>query len=348
MGLRGTNAAAQHAPEEVGGKDLEDFGNAFGNLFSEDEEEKPLSNRFSGDPDVDLVDEEDEDLDEEEKEGQRIAAGKKPAEVDPLAGLEEKQQAAKEKWKFQKENKELKDRLAKLEAQISGNPGEGKSLKEAFKGKSHDEIVDMALAAMEDDGDTASEAKKKVETMTTDEIIKKAKEEMRREMEEERTKTAQETQVQQSVNAFKGKIKEAASTHAESYPLVESLGGIDSVYAEIEKDYLEKAEEFGEEYATKNMMSIEKGLKKVNDALALEVRNALKSKHTRNFILKALKDEPVSNGEGKKQSQDFSQLEDFDNSTLTNSVHRKVTDPKDIRELSEEEQLAQAFGYLND
>lgn len=337
MGLRTSGAqpsAAQHAPEGVTGADLADFDSAFGAMFTEEPstpatvQTKPAANRF------------DPDEDEDEEEGTVVTppVEAKPAERDPLEGLEEKQREARDKWKLQKTIKDLKDEVERLK-KPTGEPEQ----KNPFKGLKPDDIVSQALAAMEDDGMSAQEAKKAVSNMTPEEIIAKAKEELKKDMDQ----AAEQQKAEQAINSFKDKIKEFSKEKAEQYPLIDGLGVQEMVYGIIEKDFLANQEEFGVEYAQKNIMGIEQAAKKANEKLASDLRNALKSPHMRKFVLSLAKEGEGQNNGSNNQSQDFSQLEDEGVTTLTNSVHRRVTDPKDIRDLTNEEALAQSFAYLD-
>jgi len=184
-----------------------------------------------------------------------------------------------------------------------------------------------------------------MKTMTPDEIIAKAKEELRREMQEERQREVEKSSEGQAVDSFKRKIEQFTTNQAETYPLVGALGGIDHVYSMIESDYEKNESEFGTEYAMENMLSIEAATKKVNQMLAQEVKNALKSNHMRKFILAAIKEDGGRN-ESSNQSDEFNQLEESIG-TLTNSVHKRVTDPRDIRTMTDDEALEQSFAYLS-
>jgi hypothetical protein len=346
MGLRtpGTTpapkSASQHAPEGLSGSDLSDFDNAFGEMFIEDEEEAAVKNRF----DTQTLDEPEEvDGEQDEEEDAEPAVETKPAEKDPLESLEENQRAARDKWKIQKENRELKERLERLEKQVASPENKGNPL----KGKTRDEIVDIAMQAMEEDGDSPEEAEAKIKSMTPAEIIKAAKDELRKEMLDEQTKKEESEKTTKAVDTFKTKIIDTVKSKESEFPTLLALGGVDAVYQMIEDDYSKNLEEFGSEYAAKNLMKIETAAKKVNDTLASEVKKALQSKHMRKFILDLAKEGGIENERSNNQSQEEFQLEENDPSTLTNNVHRRVTDPKDIRHLTEEEALEQSFAYLN-
>lgn len=273
-----------------------------------------------------------------------------PKEDDPIDRIEENAKAAREKWKLQKEMKDLKAEIERLKTEgkkgisvDSDNP-----LKEIgkLKGWSKDDIVTKALEALEDDGMTAEEAKKEVKSLTEAEIIAKVKEELRKEAALEAEQNGKIAQTDKVINDFKSNIKKFAVENAEKYPLIDGLGGADAVYKAIEDDYLAKEEEFGIEYAQKNMLSVEEASKKINEMLAINVKGALKSDHVRKFILAALKEGGNKQAEDN-QLEDIFQSQDEEPQTLTNSVHKKITDPKDSRDLTDEERFKQAFSYLD-
>jgi transcriptional regulator NrdR family protein len=345
MGLRtpgtGPNQAVIKTSAASGQSDQGDFESAFADLLKEDAP-KPKADKEMKPHEEEGA----EDLEDDEEIETTDLDEPKPVEQDPIESIEANAKAAREKWKLQKENKELKAELEKAKAEKSSgiNVDSDNPLRDLgkLKGWSKDDIVNKALEAMEDDGLTPEEAKKEVKTMTQEEIIAKVKAELKAEAEEENKKNI----TTKTINEFKEKIKTYAKDNADKFPLIDGLGGSESVYQTIEQDYLQKEEEFGVEYAQKNMMTVEQAAKKVNDTLAQSVRNTLKSEHVRKFILAALKEEGTKETKGD-QLEDFFQLED-EPSTLTNKSHRKITDPKDSRELTEEERFEQAFAYLKD
>jgi hypothetical protein len=315
---------AEFAPEGTSGEDLNDFGAAFGETLSRKAE--PRVERFSAENEEPEEDNTDHFATEEK-------VIEKKEEPENLDDIERRQKEAREKWKLQKELKDMKAELAALK----GSPKE--EAKNPFTGKSKDDIVAQALAALEDDGMTTEEAKDELSTMTPAQIIAKVKEEMKRKQEEERAREEEQRSAKEGEANFKKKIIEQVQSRAEEFPLVEGLGGVDAVYRMIEEDFAKKEAEFGSEFAQENIMKLDTAIKKVNETLASEVRSALKSTHLRKFIMDALKEEAPNQLKDKKQSQE-------DYSTLSNSLHRKVTDPVDVRQMDDEEALNAAFNYL--
>lgn len=269
-------------------------------------------------------------------------ASTEEAKPDPISSLEEKQAEARAKWKYEKRIKELEQQLAEKAKSGSINPESDNPIKDLKKAKgwSHDDIVNKALEALEDEGMTKEEAKEEVKGMSYEEIVAKVKEDLKQEQEKQTLEVAEKQKVEKAVTEFKGNIKKFAQENAEKFPLVDALGVTDNVYSMIEQDYLSKEDEFGTEYALKNMMKIEDAVKKVNETLATEIKTALKSDHVKKFLTQLLKE-----GQSSNPSEENSQLED-EFATLTNDSYRKVTDPKDHRDMSNEEALAAAFNYL--
>lgn len=204
---------------------------------------------------------------------------------------------------------------------------------------SQDDIVRMAMEIM--DGEVVEEGKK---PMTPEEIIAEAKRQLKAELEEE-TKTVKEKEEVKKKSEESNKIiNDFVTNNAEKYPLIGGLGGTDQVYAEIEKDFLTKSEEFGEEFARENLMTLDQAAKKVNDELAKSVKTALESKHLRNFIKSLLKDEPA-NDETLNLLDDDYQLEE--SPTLNNSEFKPVAQSKRFDPTDEDENWKAALALLD-
>lgn len=333
-------AATVQQTQAANQSDQGDFNAAFADLLGE--EAKPKVN-----PAPASSEEDDDEI--EEVNDETVAVEKTPGEgIDPIEKIEASAKAAREKWQLQKENKELKAQLEKLAADGKKgiNVDSENPLREIgkLKGWSKDDIVNKALEALEDEGFTEAEAKAEVKTLSQEEIIAKVKAELKKEQEAEAEEKQKMTATETAINNFKTKIKTFAVENAEKYPLIDGLGGVEAVYKTIEDDYMTKEKEYGVEWAQKNMMTVDQASKKVNEMLASSVRNALKSDHVRKYILAAIKEDGSKNA-GDNQLEDFFQLQDEPH-TLTNSVHKKVTDPKDSRELTDDERFKQAFAYL--
>jgi hypothetical protein len=325
MGLR--TAAPVQTTQASNQADQGDFDSAFSSLLSEDDGAPGTPPATPG----------------AENEEEVIKAPEHDSEIETV---EANAKAAREKWKMQKENKDLKARLAELEGKAkkgnivdSDNPL--RDIRQ-LKGWTKEDIVSKALEAMEDDGLSSAEAEKKVDAMSYEEIVAKVKADLEKDAEEKN----KVSKTEETIKNFKSKIVQYAKDNAEKFPLIDGLGGSEGVYSTIEQDYIKKEEEMGTEYAQKNMMTVEQASKIVNEKLASSVKNALQSKYVRSFILNAIKED---GGKGGKETQleDFLQLEDEEPRTLTNSVHKKVTDPKDSKELTDDERFEQSFAYLD-
>jgi len=271
---------------------------------------------------------------------------KPQAEVDGISKAEEKLEYHRKMRAQEKRIKELEERIKKAsEATKQGvdldspNP-----IRDIIKAKklSQDDIVRLAIEAMEDDGD--QDAGKTIKNMTPEEIIAEAKRQLKKELEEEQNQKAEKENIKKSNEESFKVIDQYVTENEAKFPLIKGLGGIDTVYAEIEKDYLDKVEEFGEEFAKKNVLTIEQASKKVNDALANSVKDALKSNHLRTCIKTLLKDEQGGD-EDLLLSEEENQLEE--SPTLNNSDFKPTAQTKRFDPSDEDENWKAALALLD-
>ena len=107
---------------------------------------------------------------------------------------------------------------------------------------------------------------------------------------------------------------------------------------------MQKVEEFGEDYAKKNILTLDEASKKINDALANQIKTALQSNHLRKLVAKMLKD-----GQGSDDSQDQSddefQLEE--EITLNNSQFKALSNNRTFDPSDEEENFKAALASLD-
>jgi hypothetical protein len=190
------------------------------------------------------------------------------------------------------------------------------------KNMSQDDIVRLALEAMDDDL-TPAEKKDEFKNLSPQEIADLVKKQLREEQEKEKADLTAKDLESKAISDFKENISKKAIELEADYPLVNSLGGTDSVYNMIEEQFLADSKEFGEEYAKENIMSTDDAIKKVNETLAISVKEALKSKHLKKFLLDNIKEDNVEEG---NQSEVDEQLEDRD-VTLNNKQFRSGTEP---------------------
>lgn len=240
-------------------------------------------------------------------------------EISRLDQIERDQKYRRELFAREKRIKELEQKLGdtsnKTSILDSKNPI--KDLAKA-KGLSQDDVVKMALEAMDDDL-TDEEKKSDLSAMSPEAIAKLVKEQL----DAERKKEQEATQQQESIKNFKGEITTKAKELEAQHPLVSALGATEEVYGIISKQYSEDVEQYGEEYAQDNRLSIEDAIKKANDTLANNVKSALQSKYLRDFVMKVIKED--SSQAPETQSEDDDQLEEKP-ATLNNSSYRAVTE----------------------
>lgn len=280
--------------------------------------------------------------DQSAEQSQETAGKQDAPQVDALSKIEDSVLHARQKYKLQKENAELKRKLKGASFIDTESENPFKAVKK-IKNWSADDILSKALEAMQDDGETPEDAKKQLSEMTKEEILQIVKDDLRKEQEEASKKTESE----KAISEFKDEIKKVSLALESAHPLVVGLGAHDQVFEKIESDFLEKEAKYGAEFAQKKMMSIEDAVKFVNNSLAESVKVALKSKHVRSFLSKHLSMSSYDE-EGGDQSQDFHQSfgEDSESQTLTSSVHRKMTDQRQDNSLDDDQLLERAFSYL--
>jgi len=239
-----------------------------------------------------------------------------------LERIEREQKHRREMFALQKRNKELeaKSRDSSNTASVVESKNPIKDLAKA-RNLSQDDVIRMALEAMDDD-QTVDEKKDELKAMTPAEIAKLVK----AELDKEKETTEKSTKETQAITDFKAQISSKAKELAEKFPMVDALGGADSAYKLIDEQYTKDVEEYGADYAAENMLSIDEAIQKTNETLALNVKDALKSKHLRDFILKSIKEEGYENDKAD-QSDGKVQLEEKEESvTMTNKGYRPATE----------------------
>lgn len=258
---------------------------------------------------------------------------------------EEKLESLRKLRAAEKRIKELEERVKKASAEPksgidlnSPNP-----IRDIVKAKnlSQDEVVRLAMEAMDSDGKDGAE---EIKTMTPAEIIEEAKRQLKKELEEEQLKKVSEVENQKKLEQTNKIVNEFLDKNEEKFPAIRALGGEKHVYGEIERNYLQKVEEFGEEYAKKNILTLDEAAKKINDALANQIKTALKSNHLRKLVQAMLKDGQSSNTTDD-QSDDFFQLEE--ELTLNNSQFKPTATQKSFDPENEEENFKAALALLD-
>lgn len=240
-----------------------------------------------------------------------------------LERIEREQKHRRELFALQKQNKELLAKQRDPGNQASPVAESKNPIKDLAKARnlSQDDVVRMALEAMDDD-QTLDEKKSELKNMTPQEIAKLVKAELDKEKQSE-AQSASETK---AIADFKVQISTKAKELADKFPMVDALGGQNAAFDLIDSQYRKDVEEYGADYAAENMLSIDEAIQKTNETLAINVKDALKSKHLRDFILKAIKDDGLAN-EKADQSNGKVQLEEKEESvTMTNKGYRPATE----------------------
>lgn len=256
-----------------------------------------------------------------QSEAAKSAEGKQEIKEENLDRIDREQKHRREQFRSEQRIKDLEKQLANSSNKTSVVDTESKNpFKDIVKAKgmSQDEIVRLALEAMDDDL-SPEEKKDEFKNMSPSEIAELVKKQLKEEQELE-AKNGAETK---AISDFKASIVSRAKEVDEQYPLIGGLGGEEQVYAMIEQQFLADSKEFGEKYAQENMLNVDEAIKKTNESLAISVKEALKSKHLRQFLLKAIKDD---SGEVEDQSHGDDQLKERE-VTLNNRDFRAGTEP---------------------
>ena len=187
-----------------------------------------------------------------------------------LERIEREQKHRREMLAAQKRIKDLESKQRDPSDKTSGIESKN-PIRDIAKAKnlSQDDVIRMALEAMDDDL-TPEEKKNDLKKMDPTEIAKLVKEELDKERQTAETKTKQT----EAITNFKTQISEKAKELAEQYPMVDALGGANNAFDMINSQYEADLKEFGDEYAQENMMKIEDAIKKTNEILANNVKDA--------------------------------------------------------------------------
>lgn len=266
-----------------------------------------------------------------------------PPEEDKLKQTEEKLEYHRKLRAAEKRIKELEERAksASEKAESGIDLNSSNPFRELAKKKNltQDDVVKMALEAMDDE-----ETEKK--PMTPEEIIAEAKRQILEEQKKIKDETEQEAKAREAYEKNTKVIDDYLTANEEKFPLVKGLGSIGAVYSLIEKDFKEKAEEFGDDYAKKNMLSIEDAAKKIHEGLANGVKDALKSNHVRNFVRSLLTDEKVKD-KAPDPSDDEIQLDDYELPTLNNGQFKTTAPSKKFEPQNDDEAFKAALALLD-
>lgn len=116
----------------------------------------------------------------------------------------------------------------------------------------------------------------------------KYKEELRADIMKEvkgfQEETVAKQQENQQVTEFKTQVGSYLDENSSEFPLSSSMKQGDLVFEIIEQQYIKDKNEYGEEYASQNMLSKEDAAKKSEQHLASEVEKMLQSKSVRDYL----------------------------------------------------------------
>jgi hypothetical protein len=218
---------------------------------------------------------------------------------------EQQREFYRERQKMHKEMQELRSQLEQMKTK--------KPEEKEEEGDSFEDYFKKLMAGDEEKNKGKGEEEDEDRPLTKKEMLQmwEEKEKKNRELEE---KNIKEMEVEIQVEKFKTKILGEVSKVAETSPVLAMIGGnddqVETIYDLIDQDYRRNVEEFGEEYAGKNIMTVEAAIKQTENYLATQLKTMITSnKGYRSLLVKLL-------GEAGETSESSSTQPN----TLTNSL----------------------------
>ena len=261
------------------------------------------------------------------------------SEFERLAAKE--QQFYREKQEFAKKQKELEERQKKLDL-FEKDPYEYYQ----SQGKDVNSLVDRMLGNPESQQQLQDENPQ----LNPDELKQKLKEDIINELNQEKAKEAQKTNEEKAINDYKDKIQSYFTEQAEKLPLSSGIGTAkDTAWSLIEEDFNRKTQEFGMEYAKRNIMTIEEAGQKVETHLANEIESVLQSEQVRNFLLTKINAFKANPGQQNPQNQSNNENQSNSPGTLTNELFNSPSfdsGNKPNHQMTDEEAFENALKFV--
>jgi hypothetical protein len=231
-------------------------------------------------------------------------------QVEPLDEIDEIVKSERQIWKLKKQQKD-KERKLQEEIERLKKMSEDKPVKaepEVKKEKTIDDIIEEISSG---------------ERLTKDEVAKLVQEKI--EALEKKYQTEKEQQKEQEiVSTFIKDVENIAKANEEKFPLIGRMASYQDVLDLIEADFNKKSEEYGMNYAEKNMLSPEKAMGLLQNHLAQNLKTMVQSKSVANFLRSLLEISPAKSNPV----------------TLTNDDYTPASSSK---ELTEDERIALAI-----
>lgn len=308
-------APAQEAQQDDGGfesavKALEGLEDDGGVNFGQD----PQSDQIPVDANLEADEDQVKSLDDIDGLGE-----KKPKEEQKAHGLDLDKIAERERglWKEKKLQKEASraqdDKIAALEAKISQMESAPTKQEEVVE---EENIEDMDESSFDEMIQDLVNSKKG--SLSKDDVIDLIKEARAKDTEEANSQM-QEMEVEEQVATFQEEIKNYTKENAESFPAISATGSESLVFDVIEQDYREKAEEYGHEYAEKNMINLEQASQRVNKHLVSELEKMLTYEPMKKLLMQ-LAGGSQGNNQNNSHQNPGTITEDFNSSQATGEM----------------------------
>lgn len=206
--------------------------------------------------------------------------------------------AAKEReiWKKSNEIKLKEDRIKQLEdlqSKIDKDPWA--YLQE--KGTTYETLAEKLI-------NNADGKAKPLTSADAEKLREQIKQEVLAEFGQKQSQEKEAQHLESTIKSFKDEIAQKVESTPD-YVLVKDLGEQELVWQVIEEDYKRKHQEYGPEYANKNLMQIDEAAKKVNQHLVMNMEKMLQLDSVKNLVLKKLgldQNTPKQN-QGQNQEQ---------------------------------------------
>lgn len=291
---------------------LEALDNDGGVNLAEDNPNDPYTEKTPTEANLEHDEEEYEDVPDKEE----VEAQEETEEVQ-AHGLDLDKITERERELF-RERKKNRDRFSELEEQIR----QQQELIEQMQNREPEQFAEEA-PEVEDDRDDFERLiddvlNGKNKNQLTREDVLDLLEERDRQRSAERAQELEQFEIEETMADFQSEINSFIEDNEDRFGVINSMGNSDLVLELIEQDYREKAEEFGFDYAERNMLSIEKAASYVNSQLEKQIESMLQSKPLRKLVTRLL--ENLSDTQPQSRQSPGTLSEDFNSSQSTGEL----------------------------
>jgi len=234
----------------------------------------------------------------------------------PVVTISEQDRALfRERHAFAKKEKEYSTAIETMKKEIE------ELKKTPVEDNSDDEILRKMNAIMngEDPNDLSNDGEDDQNKPLTMADLQKFMADQKAEQDKELTATQQKNAEETAVKNFKTDIVGKLAELTKSAPILNTIGDqeeqADAIYSVIEEDYLEMVEEYGDEYAVKNLMTTETAADLYQKYLVEKTKTMLKSEGMLNLFQSLMQEVG-----GQPPRQDFNSARTLQNDHVSTSV----------------------------